>query len=188
MRTTARDPRGETDARLTAVGLAMLALLGRDRRGAPGRSPRRTGRARVDEAGEVRRLHRIYTLTLAWVFTYLPEWTRTRRVVGWITAVTLVLEIVIIDVQAWRGTTSHFNVGTPFDGVLFTIMGLAIVVQTLTSIAVAVGVVAAAVRRPRARLGAAPRHDDHDRRRDDGRADDRADARAARTPRAPATA
>ena len=54
----------------------------------------------------------IYTLTLAWIFTYLPEWTRTRRVVSWVTAVTLVLEIVIIDVQAWRGTTSHFNVGT----------------------------------------------------------------------------
>ena len=80
----------------------------------------------------------IYTLTLAWVFTYLPEWTRTRRVVSWVTAVTLVLEIVIIDVQAWRGTTSHFNVGTLVDGVLFTIMGLAILVQTLAAVAVAV--------------------------------------------------
>jgi hypothetical protein len=80
----------------------------------------------------------IYTLTLAWVFTYLPEWTRTRRVVSWITAVTLVLEIVIIDVQAWRGTTSHFNVGTPVDGVLFSIMGMAILVQTLAAMAVAV--------------------------------------------------
>jgi len=80
----------------------------------------------------------IYTLTLAWVFTHLPGWTRTRRVVSWVTAVTLVLEIVIIDVQAWRGTTSHFNVGTLLDGVLFTIMGLAIVVQTLAAAAVAV--------------------------------------------------
>ena len=50
----------------------------------------------------------------------------------------LVLEVAIIDLQAWRGTTSHFNVGTAFDGALFTIMGSAIVVQTLTSIAVAV--------------------------------------------------
>jgi hypothetical protein len=79
----------------------------------------------------------IYTLTLAWVFTALPAWTRTRRVVGWMTAVTLVLEIAIIALQAWRGTTSHFNVGTPVDGVLFSTMGLAIVVQTLASVAVA---------------------------------------------------
>jgi hypothetical protein len=80
----------------------------------------------------------IYTLTLAWIFSLLPEWPRTRRLVGWTTAVTLVLEIVIIAVQAFRGTTSHFNVGTAFDGVLFSIMGLAIVVQTLSTVAVAV--------------------------------------------------
>src|SRR5918995_5782486 len=53
----------------------------------------------------------IYTLTLAWIFSLLPEWPRTRRIVGWTTAVTLVLEIVIIGLQAFRGTTSHFNVG-----------------------------------------------------------------------------
>lgn len=80
----------------------------------------------------------IYTVTLAWIFTLIPEWTRTRRVVGWITAVTMVIEITIISTQAWRGTTSHFNVATVVDAVLFTIMGLAIVIQTLSTIAVAV--------------------------------------------------
>jgi hypothetical protein len=80
----------------------------------------------------------IYTLTLAWIFSLLPEWPRTRRTVGWTTAVTLVLEVVLISVQAFRGTTSHFNVSSAFDGVLFSIMGLAIVVQTLSTVAVAV--------------------------------------------------
>ena len=80
----------------------------------------------------------IYTVTLAWIFTVIPEWTRTRLVVGWMTAITMVIEIAIISAQAWRGTTSHFNVGTVADAVLFTIMGLAIVVQTLSTIAVAV--------------------------------------------------
>jgi hypothetical protein len=80
----------------------------------------------------------IYSFTLAWVFTYLAAWPRIRRIAGWTTAVVMVLELVIIDVQAWRGTTSHFNVGTLLDGVLFTVMGAAIVIQTLTSIAVAV--------------------------------------------------
>ena len=80
----------------------------------------------------------IYTVTLAWIFTFMPEWRRTRRFVGWITAVTMVIEIAIIAGQAWRGTTSHFNVATGADAVLFAIMGAAIVLQTLASIAVAV--------------------------------------------------
>ena len=80
----------------------------------------------------------IYAFTLVWVFTYLPEWRRTRAIVGWTTAITLVLEVAIIDAQAWRGTTSHFNVATPLDGVLFSIMGVAILVQTLTTVLLAV--------------------------------------------------
>jgi hypothetical protein len=80
----------------------------------------------------------LYSWTLAWIFSFLPGWTRVRRIVGWTTALTFILEIVAIDLQAWRGKTSHFNVGTPVDAALFTMMGLAIVVQTLTSVAVAV--------------------------------------------------
>jgi len=80
----------------------------------------------------------IYMLTLAWIFRQLPDSPRTRRIVGWMTAVILVLEVAIIDTQAWRGTTSHFNIGTTLDAVLFTIMGSAIVIQTLSSVAVAV--------------------------------------------------
>jgi hypothetical protein len=128
----------DTDARLTAVGMAMFALLAvtgvallvdpREVMGAP--AWMKPAKFAVSIG--------IYTLTLAWVFTYLPEWRRTRRMVSWITAVTLVLEIVIIDVQAWRGTTSHFNVGTLVDGVLFSIMGFAIFAQTLAAMAVAV--------------------------------------------------
>ena len=80
----------------------------------------------------------IYTFTLAWIFSLIPEWTRTRRIVGWTTAVMLVLEIVLISMQAFRGTTSHFNVATLFDAVVFSVMGAAIVVQTLSTVAVAV--------------------------------------------------
>src|SRR5688572_4346236 len=128
----------QTDARLTGVAMLMTALLAttgvallldpREILGAPAWMKPAKFAASIAA----------YTLTLAWVFTYLPEWSRTRRIVSWVTAVTLVLEIVIIDVQAWRGTTSHFNVGTLLDGVLFTIMGLAIFVQTIAATAVAV--------------------------------------------------
>lgn len=80
----------------------------------------------------------IYSLTLAWIFGWLSDWPRVRRVVGWTTAIVFVLEVAIIDAQAWRGATSHFNVSTPLDATLFLVMGGAILIQTLVSVAVAV--------------------------------------------------
>jgi hypothetical protein len=80
----------------------------------------------------------VYSLTLAWIFGYLSDWPRMRRIVGWTTAIVFVLEIVIIDAQAWRGTTSHFNVSTAVNLILFSIMGGAILLQTLISVMVAV--------------------------------------------------
>ena len=80
----------------------------------------------------------VYSLTLAWIFGWLLDWPRVRRVVGWTTAVVFVLEVAIIDLQAWRGTTSHFNASTPLDRTLFIVMGSAILLQTLVSVAVAV--------------------------------------------------
>ena len=80
----------------------------------------------------------IYTLSLAWVFTYLPAWVRLRRIVGRVSAAVFLGEIAIIVLQAARGVASHFNVATPFDGALFSLMGVGIAVQTLSSVAVAV--------------------------------------------------
>jgi hypothetical protein len=80
----------------------------------------------------------IYSLTLAWVFGFLSDWPRMRRVVGWTTAIVFVLEVGIIDLQAWRGTTSHFNATTTLNRTLFIIMGAAILTQTLVSVWVAV--------------------------------------------------
>lgn len=80
----------------------------------------------------------IYAFTLAWMFKYLERWPRTRRVVEWTTAVAMVIEMAIIAGQAARGQASHFNSGTTLDLMLFSVMGAAIVVQTLSTIAVAV--------------------------------------------------
>jgi hypothetical protein len=80
----------------------------------------------------------VYSLTLAWFFTFLPDWPRLRRFAGTATAAVFLLEVVLIDLQAWRGTTSHFNIGTRLDAVVFGIMGTAIAFQTLVGVAVAV--------------------------------------------------
>ena len=80
----------------------------------------------------------IYSLTLAWVFGALPTWARMRKVVGGTTAVVFAIEVAIIALQAWRGTTSHFNISSPLNAVLFGVMGTLIVAQTVASAAVAV--------------------------------------------------
>ena len=81
----------------------------------------------------------VYAFTLAWIFTYLPDRRRLTTVVGRVTAIVLVLEVGIIDLQAGRGVTSHFNVGTPLDAALFAVMGLAILAAWIAAIALTVG-------------------------------------------------
>jgi hypothetical protein len=80
----------------------------------------------------------VYSLTLVWLFSYIPAFVRTRRIVGLATLGAMLLEMGIIALQAARGTTSHFNVSSPLNATLFAIMGIAIVLQTLSTIAVAV--------------------------------------------------
>ena len=52
------------------------------------------------------------------------------------TAAALVLEIVLIDLRAYRHTTSHFNNSTPFDTHVYTAMGMGIATLWLSAIAV----------------------------------------------------
>jgi hypothetical protein len=80
----------------------------------------------------------VYALTLAWIFTHLPAPSRLTKVVGWVTSVVVVLEVAIIDLQAARGVTSHFNVATPLDAVLFSIMGTGILIAWFAAIALTV--------------------------------------------------
>jgi hypothetical protein len=125
-------------APLTATGLLMLAALAASLLAMLADPRTITGAPAWLKPAKFAISIAIYSLTLAWVFTHLSAWPRMRRIVGWTAAAVFVLEVAIIDLQAWRGTTSHFNVGTPLDASLFAVMGSAIVVQTLTSIAVAV--------------------------------------------------
>ena len=71
----------------------------------------------------------IYSFTFIWMLGFV-QGRRARRLAGWaatLTAVGFMVEIVIIAVQAMRGVASHFNVATPLDGALFSIMGAFVV-------------------------------------------------------------
>lgn len=80
----------------------------------------------------------LYGFSVAFLFGYLGEWPRLRAWAGSVIAASLLLEIVLIDLQAFRGTTSHFNVGAVQDAMIFNVMGLSIACLWIASLAVAV--------------------------------------------------
>lgn len=127
-----------TDPLLTATGLVLLALTAPFAFGIWMDQRLITGAPAWLKPAKFAISTGIYTLTLAWIFTYLIEWPRVRRVVGRATAAVMLLELAIIALQAARGVPSHFNVSTALDGVLFTLMGVGIFAQTTSTIAVAV--------------------------------------------------
>lgn len=65
----------------------------------------------------------IALVTLSWIMGLL----RPRRAIGWVVLGTLsvasVGEVALISMQKWRGVESHFNEATPFDGMVFSLMG-----------------------------------------------------------------
>ena len=68
----------------------------------------------------------IYSFTWAWL---IPQLGRARRLAWWagtVSAILLVVEIVIITGAAAVGTTSHFNVSTPFAAALWGAMAVSI--------------------------------------------------------------
>ena len=73
----------------------------------------------------------MYLWGLGWVLADLPAAAqRAVRQISWGVAVAIVLEIIIIFLQAARGTTSHYNVGSPLNGLLFSVMGVFVAVNT----------------------------------------------------------
>jgi hypothetical protein len=75
-----------------------------------------------------------FVWTLAWLLASLPPAAqRSVRRLSWGIAVSMVVEQAIIFGQAARGTTSHYNGSSLLNGVLFGLMGIFIMVNTLMS-------------------------------------------------------
>jgi hypothetical protein len=66
------------------------------------------------------------SLSLAWVWAALPP-RRGDRLLAAATAWALLVEVLLIDLQRWRGVASHFNRATPLDSFLYDAMGVLIV-------------------------------------------------------------
>lgn len=68
--------------------------------------------------------------TMAWFWPLVPE-GRFKGRAAWAMAGLLWFENLAITGQALRGQLSHFNVSTPLNGLLFSLMGLAITAHVL---------------------------------------------------------
>ncbi len=80
----------------------------------------------------------IYSFTLLWMLSLVEGHRRAVRAVGTLTAVALLVEWVVIALQAYRGIPSHFNASTAFDATLFSAMGVFIVVFWVMNLVAAV--------------------------------------------------
>ncbi len=76
----------------------------------------------------------IYSLTLAWLLSMVDGRRRVVATVSNVTATALIVELLIVVLQASRGTTSHFNVATPLDSLLWRTMGGFIVALWLAAL------------------------------------------------------
>jgi hypothetical protein len=73
----------------------------------------------------------IYLWTVAWFLGYLsrPRWAIVT--IRWGVALLMIGEMVCIISQAARGVPSHFNISTPYDAGVFSIMGVLIILNTV---------------------------------------------------------
>ncbi len=73
----------------------------------------------------------IYVATVAFLMTYYPYSKKKRRWINGIVAWTMIIDLLIIVLQAGRGVQSHYNVEAAFDGILFMIMGVFIGINVI---------------------------------------------------------
>lgn len=72
----------------------------------------------------------IFLFTLAMYLNFLRGYERASRIIAVGAIAMMVGEIILIIMQAARGTTSHFNVKLIFDSIVFSLMGLMIMINT----------------------------------------------------------
>ena len=77
----------------------------------------------------------IYIFTVGYLINFFyPYSNRKRSIINNTVAFTLLIEVLIIVLQASRGVLSHYNQSSAFDGILFGIMGIFIGINVILMI------------------------------------------------------
>src|SRR5215204_4474167 len=79
----------------------------------------------------------IMVLTMGWLLYYLNSANKI-KLFSWLIVVSMFFENGLIITQAIRNTTSHFNIASPADGIIFSLMGIFIIVFTITVILICI--------------------------------------------------
>ncbi len=79
----------------------------------------------------------LYNLTLTWLLGFIRGRRWLVNILGWMVVLIFTLEMFVVVTQVVRGTTSHFNLTTPFDAALFSAMGVAIAILWLVNLVIA---------------------------------------------------
>ncbi|GAA2857903.1 hypothetical protein Acy02nite_67420 [Actinoplanes cyaneus] len=88
----------------------------------------------------------VYAWALSWLLSVLPRRSRVAEWAGTIIVGMMVAEMAVIVTQVIRGTTSHYNVTTPLNATLWSIMGASIMILFLAQLVI--GIVALIQRIP----------------------------------------
>jgi hypothetical protein len=80
-----------------------------------------------------------FSWTMGWIMYELKQKPRRIKIYSFLFALTIIAEMLIITLQAARGTTSHFNVfHSAFDAILFAVMGMFITLNLVVIILVCI--------------------------------------------------
>jgi hypothetical protein len=71
----------------------------------------------------------IFSWTMGWLMFYLQEEKKV-TVYNWVVISVLAFELIYIVWQATKGELSHFNISSAFNGLMFSLMGIAISIMT----------------------------------------------------------
>ncbi len=84
----------------------------------------------------------IYSFTMLWflgfVDTSKPWRKRLVNTLGWIIVATFTTEWIVMITQVLRGTTSHFNISSPLNAALRSLMAVAIMILFIANIMIAI--------------------------------------------------
>jgi hypothetical protein len=72
----------------------------------------------------------IYSWTFGWLLHYLKS-KAMASVISWFVVITMLVENVIIIIQAARGEISHYNISSALNGMFFGLMGVFIGINTI---------------------------------------------------------
>ena len=64
----------------------------------------------------------VYAGSITWIATLLPATSVWYKRAGWTIAVSLLIETSLITLQVARGTISHYNISTPVDATIYSLM------------------------------------------------------------------